>query len=296
MVSGNFPQLFDKSFRKIYFDNFKRVENEWKAFPAKFETSSEHSVKEGSMYGLGAMQIMHESQATPMEKFGWGGQKEAYHTEFGLGLIVSNILFEDDLTGHVKKGIAELGKAAGYTKDLRFWDVINSGTLAVRIGVDGLPLFSAVHPLFGVIAGTQSNIVTGALSKSTLQTACDRFWYLQNDKGVPVISKPTTLWVPYQQRWKAKELLKSALDPDTGNNAINTMYDEGITYKVGHFLTDPYACYLVGTEHDVRFINRREAQFMSYDDPNTRSSIFKGDMRFTTTFFDWRGVVKITGV
>lgn len=297
MVTGGFAHLLEKDFKKIYFDNYMAAPSQYRDI-ANMSSENSHSIKEGTMSGLKAFQMLHESQATPFDEFKWNAYREKYFTEYGLGLQVSNILYEDDQTGHMKKGIAELGKAAGYTKDLRFWDVLNSGSTNLRLGFDGLPLFSAVHPLMATSGLTQSNVVNGTLSKSILETAINRFSYLQSDKGTPIIKIPKVLWIPYQQRWRAKELLMSALDPETANNTINTLYDEGITYRISRFLTDANACFLcaANNEHDLRFITRREIQFESHDDPNTRAAIFSGHMRFAATFFEWRGVVKITGV
>lgn len=294
MVTGGFANLLDKNFRKIYFDEYARQTEEYKSV-AKISNESGHFIQEGDMVGLGAMQEMHENQAVPFERFVQGNEKRVLFTNFGLAVQVSRNMYDDDLTGHMKKPIAELGKSAAYTRDLRFWDVLNSGELAVRVGLDGEALFSDAHPVLGVPGDTLTNIVAGALSKTTLESAIDLMEGLVNEKGIPIVMKPNKLIIPYQLKWKAKELMQSSLDPESANNTVNSLQGEGLTYQVCHYLTDPNACYLVSKDHDLRFAWRKSNQFQSMDDFNTDAALFKGSMRFQTTFFNWRGVVKITG-
>lgn len=294
MTTGGFANLLDKNFRRIYFDDYNRQPEEYKMV-AKISSETGHFVQEGDMVGLGAMQEMHENQAIPFERFEQGNEKRVLFTNFGLGVQMSRNMYDDDLTGHMKKSIAELGKSAAYTRDLRFFDVLNSGELAVRVGLDGQPLFSAAHPVLGVPGDTLTNLVAGSLSKTTLEAAADLLEGLVNEKGIPIVMKPKKLLVPYQLRWKAKELLQSTLDPESANNTVNSVQGEGLTYQVCHYLTDPNAAYLVANDHDLRFMWRKANAFSSMDDFNTDAAVFKGTMRFQTTFFNWRGVVKITG-
>lgn len=294
MTTGGFANLLTPEFEKIFFDEYMRQPEEFKRV-ANMDSSDQHFIKEGDMIGLGAHQEMHENQAIPFERFEQGNDKTVYFTNFGLGIQVSRNMYEDDQTGHMKKPMGELGKSAAYTRELKFWDLLNSGEdAAARVGLDGEPLFDDAHPVQGT-GDTLDNLVSGSLSKTTLETAVERLEGLTNEKGIPIVYKPRVLVIPYQQKWIAKELIESELDPESGNNAINALKGEGLTYMVSHYLTDSNACYLIANEHDLRFIWRREAQFKGTDDFNTDAALFKGTMRFQTTFFHWRGVVKISG-
>jgi phage major head subunit gpT-like protein len=297
MTTGAFTHLYEKDFNKIFFDEYKRMPKEYLGV-AKVSTEKKSGwVKKGDMYGLGAFQQVHENQALPLDAFQQGNQKIMYFNEFRLGVGHSRIAREDDQYGAMSRGMTELGKSAGYTLDLKFWDVLNSGHLAVRRGLDGQPLFSEVHPLGGVPGAVVSNIVNASLSKTAIQAAWDLIDGMVNEKGIPIVMKPMKLLVPYQLKWKAEELCESEKDPENANNTINSMKSiTGLKYQVCHYLTDPNACYLVCDDHDLEFVWRRNVGFGSYDDFNTQATIYQGDMRFQCTFFEWRGVVKITGV
>lgn len=295
MTTGGFANLLTKDFEKIFFDEYLRQPEEYRGV-AKMQTADTHYIREGDMYGLGALREMAENDPIPFEDFEQGNEKYTYFTNFGLGVQMSRNMYEDDLTGHMNKPIAELGKASAYTRDLKFWDIFNSGELAAaRVGLDGLALFSTAHPIEGVPGLTQSNIVSASLSQTSLQAAMDLVENLKNDKNIPIKFIPRTLVVPYGQRWKAEELINSELQPDTANNNLNTTGNKGLNFMVGHYLTDANACYLVCDGHDARFINRRDTMFDGKDDYNTDAALFKATARFQTTFFHWRGIVKITG-
>lgn len=295
MTTGGFANLLTPEFSDIFFDEYLRQPEEYTKV-ANVSNASTHFIKEGDMVGLGAMQEMHENQAIPYERYEQGNSKTVYFTNFGLGVQMSRNMYRDDLTGHMKKPMSDLGKSAAYTRELKFWDLLNSGEDATaRVGLDGEALFVDDHPVEGVAGDTLSNLVSGALSKTTLETAIELLEGLTNEKGVPIVYQPKTLIIPYQQKWIAKELLNSKLDPESANNTVNSLDGEGLGYMVSHYLTDSNACYLVANEHDLRFIWRDPAEFDGTDDFNTNAAMFKGTMRFQTTFFHWRGVVKITG-
>jgi len=295
MTTGGFANLLTPEFSDIFFDGYQRQPEEY-PMVANVTNETTHFVKEGDMVGLGAMQEMHENQAIPFERFEQGNDKTVYFTDFGLGVQMSRNMYDDDLTGHMKKSIMELGKSANYTKDLKFWDVLNSGEdAAARVGLDGEALFVDDHPVEGVAGTTLSNIVDSSVSKTSLESACDLLEGLTNEKGVPIVYQPKLLVVPYQQRWIVRELIESELDPESANNTVNALKWVGLKFAVSHYLTDSNACYLFAGEHDLRFMWRRKAAFKGTDDFNTDAALFKGTMRFQTTFFHWRGVVKITG-
>lgn len=294
MTTGGFASLLTPEYSDVFFDEYMRQPEEFKRV-ANITNETGHFVKEGDMVGLGAMQEMHENQAIPFERFEEGNNKTVYFTDFGLGIQMSRNMYDDDLTGHMKKSIGELGKSAAYTRDLKFWDILNSGEdAAARVGLDGEPLFDAAHPVQGT-GDTISNIVSGSLSKTTLESAVDHLEGLVNEKGIPIVYRPRLLVVPYQQKWIAKELLESELDPESANNSINALRGEGLQFMTAHYLSDSNACFLLASEHDLRFMWRRPAEFKGTDDFNTEAAMFKGTMRFQTTFFRWRGVVKISG-
>ena len=294
MATGGFSQLLSKDFKKIFFDNYARQEREYTR-TAKIMDSDAAYHREGELLGLRALQEMGEGQAAPMEQFEQGPEKTVYFTNFGLAVQITQNMYEDDQTGYMRQAMSELGKAAAYTQDLKFWDLLNSGGTAGSIqGINGEILFSDSQPILGT-GETYSNVINGSLTKTNLERAMDLFEGMVNEVGVPVrMGPPYKLLIPYQMKWKAKELLLSQFDPESANNAVNTVNDEGISYEIVHYLTDSNTCFLVSNDHDLRHIWRRQVQFTNWDDPNTGNALFKATYRSQNTFYRWRGAVQIS--
>jgi phage major head subunit gpT-like protein len=298
-TTGGFSQLISRDFSKVLFDEFIRTPEEYKAI-ANVETLDGAYLHEGQMTGFGAMQQIGEGQPVPYENWTQGNEKTIYPKDFALAFAVTENLWEDDRKGHVKKAFAELGKAAAYTRDLLFWDLLNSGFVTTtRTGIDGAALF-ATHTLFGPGGSTYSNVaaVAGGLNVTSLQTALNAFENNVNENGVPAPLKPKMLIVPYTQRFEAETLIKSEYNPENAMSQVNTVGNKGLSFMVGHYLTSQDAWFLVGDkrDHDLRFVIRKPLQLKSTDDFDTRTAKFRAVMRVVPTFVNYRGVYGNAGV
>lgn len=293
-VTGNFNQTLTRDYHKVFFDVYNRHPDQWMQV-AKVLNHAEHQYKEGQIAGIGALQEIDQGGALPYETFVEGNDKEVTFTKFGLGLQFTEEAIEDDLTGNLKKGTQELGKACAYTKELEYWDMLNSGFVTTyRTGLDGQALFSDAHPLVNS-ASTIDNNSTSSLSQTSLEAGINYFDNLVNESNVPLYMKPKVLIVPPALRWKAKELLESELKPEGAENDLNVLKGEGIKYMVVNYLTSDTAWFLLSDEHDLRFIWRKQPQFQVQDDFNTGNKLFKVSMRITTDFWDYRGVYGSSG-
>lgn len=293
MQTGNFKNNFDKNFKKIFFDEYTRFPAQYSKI-AKSVNADGHFWQEGRMIGLGSMETKPEGRSFNYEAFKQGADKTAYFTSYGKGVQITQEMLDDDMTGHMKKAMGELGKSAAYTKELHFWDLLNTGFSGGKVGVDGKQLFAADHPIEDGIA--LNNLATGALSYAALQNAIGLFDEQKNDRNIPIVDSPYLLIVGPKLRWKAEELLKSELKPDTDLNNINTLRGEGLQYMVCNYLTSDTSWFLVSKNHDLRFMWRKNLAFESKDDFNTGNRLYKATMRHTTDFWDWRGIVGSTGV
>ncbi len=287
-VSGAFSNLLSKDFEKITFDNFTRVQPMFTQI-AKIETYSQNSVKEGDMSGFGSFPEKGEGQAVDFEVPKQGNTKTMYFTEFELAFQITQVMYEDDLTGNMRKMPAELGKAAAYTRDLEFFDMFNNGfSSTYHTAIDGLDLFYDSHTYIDNGSSTYDNESTLALSETSYRAACDYFKKAENHKGIPIVMEPYLLLIPPDLEWKAKELLLSEKRPYTSDNEINASSGSqtGVSYLVCPYLTSTTAWFLLSREHDLRFMWRRKYKLTSWDDPNTGNALFKGSMRFAVACYN----------
>lgn len=298
MSSGLFPQHLDRDYDKDFFDEYTRTEGEHKQF-AKFETAKASYIQEQDTIGFGAVQDMYEGQPIPFERITEGYTKQITFDNFGLGAQITENSWEDDQYGALKKVPRELAKAFIYTQDLKWFDLLNSGFVTTtRAANDAKALFASDHPSQGVTGDTFDNAGSGSLTMTTVQAILNHFETMENEKGVPIpYNGPKVLLIHPDLKWKAKELLLSEYNPENANMQDNTILNEGLTYKVVHFLTSAAPYFVICTgQHDLRFIWRRKIRTGMFTEFNTGNLLYKATARWQTDLIRWRGVYGSTGV
>ncbi len=288
-VTGGFSQLISKDYEEVFYDSYMRHEDEYSKI-AKVDSHDSNYIQKGEITGLGAMQEISEGGATPYESPEQGNSKTVYFTNYALGFAITQNMWDDDLTGHLKDIPRELGKSAAYTKELEYFDMFNNAfNTTYRSGIDGKALCANDHSTIDGSA-TIDNLTTSSLSQTSLETALDYFDGLVNEKNIPIKVVPKYLVIPYQLRWVAKEILQSDYKPYSADNEINTLKDSGLQVVIGHYLTSSIDWFVLGEDHDLCFITRKPLAFQNMDDFNTGNALFKASMRFTTDFWNYRGV------
>lgn len=287
--TGAFSQLISHDYKKVFFDEYKRYPELYKAVANISKMDSAYE-REGELIGFGALQKIGEGQPIPSDNLLQGNAKTIYPEDFALQFQVSANMWDDDQKGHVKKAFQELSKAAAYTKELKFWDLLNSGFVTtVRVGSDGAALFSAhTYPGgYGSFANYAAS--AGSLSMTTLQAARLSFGKMTNSRAIPIPMEPQILVIPPELEATAEKLIKSKYNPENANQQYNPF--NGMQYLVVPYLTSTTAWFLLGgkMDHDLRFIVRKALALESTDDFDTRTAKFRAVMRMVTDFVRWQG-------
>lgn len=180
----------------------------------------------------------------------------------------------------------ELGYSADETLALLVWDMLNNGTsTSNHTGADGLALFTGSHTY--IDGSTWSNLLSPAadLSATSLQTAIDNFEQLKDESGRYQVLKAKSIIVNPANAWKSKELLNSAYDPETANNAINSIKERNLQLIVSPYYTDTDGFTLMAEPANemsgIIAYNRRKITFAQDGDFETGDSRFKGTFRFS---------------
>src|SRR3990167_7965898 len=95
-------------------------------------------------------------------------------------------------------------------------------------------------------------------------------------------------------RFNAKIILNSAQDPDSANNAINPLKDEGISMLLSHFMTDSGQWILKADQHAAYYFNRQAPKLEADDDFDTGDAKIKITMRGVAGYDDPRGLAAST--
>jgi phage major head subunit gpT-like protein len=272
-------------------DGYKKAStsSDWKKI-CSVKTSKRAYEEAAYAAGLGIFPHKPEGEAINYDDLAQGPTKRWVHKTYALGVKITEELIEDSLYPDIPTEMKSLTKELGYSADetlaLLVWDMLNNGTATTNhTGADGLALFTGSHTY--IDGSTWSNLLSPAadLSATSLQTAIDNFEQLKDESGRFQVLKAKSIIVNPANAWKAKELLSSAYDPETANNAINVIKERNLQLIVSPYYTDTDGFTLMAEPANemsgIIAYNRRKITFAQDGDFETGDSRFKGTFRFS---------------
>ena len=214
------------------------------------------------------------------------------HETIAMGFSLTEEAVEDNLYDSLSARYTKaLARAMAYTKQVKAAAVVNTG-FSVN-GGDGVPLFSASHPL--VSGGVNSNLGTAAdLSETTLEAAVIQINQWTDERGLLIVAKPVKLIVPPQLQFVATRLLETEQRVGTADNDLNAIKSNGIFpqgYVVNNYLTDPKGYFINtdvpnGMKHFVR-VAMKTGMDSDFDTGNAR---YKARERYSFGYSDHLGM------
>jgi phage major head subunit gpT-like protein len=210
---------------------------------------------------------------------------------YGLGFQVTREMIEDDQYDLAFKKAKYLGRSIRITQETVSANVLNRAFNSSYTGGDGLEMCSAAH--LNVAGGTFANELTTAadLSEASLEQACIDIAGFTDDRGLQIAANAKKLIIPRQLKFEAHRILKSTLQNDSANNAVNALKNMGLDIVMNHYLTDADAWFLKTDVQDgMKYFNRRSPEFKDDSDFDTENAKFKGTVRFSVGWSDPRGV------
>jgi hypothetical protein len=230
-----------------------------------YETeSSERSFEEETkLSGFSAAPVKNEGNSIAYDNAQEAWTARYTHETIALGFSLTEEAVEDNLYDTLSARYTKaLARGMAYTKQVKAANVLNNGfnTSGSYNGGDGVPLFSASHPL--VTGGVNSNIPTtpADLNETSLENAVIQIAAWTDERGLLIAAKPRKLVVPPALQFVATRLLETELRTGTADNDINALKNNGSIpegYAINHFLTDSNAWFLTtdvpnGMKHFVR--------------------------------------------
>lgn len=214
------------------------------------------------------------------------------HTQavYKKAVSITKLMKEFDNYGRVLQEAYKLGYRARYTMDKVMADVLN-GVESLTTW-DGLSIANSNHQV-GTTGGTQSNVVTGGLSVSTLNEAYVRFSTMQDHGGQEMPLTPAQLVVHPQNAKLAFELLVSKDKPDTANRSINWLNSWSTDIVVWPILENQQDYYLFAPKgfHTFTFLPSIEPTLTPIRDQNTGNDVVQIDFACTAGTPDYLGFV-----
>jgi hypothetical protein len=206
----------------------------------------------------------------------------------------------DDLyTAVSKRRAQQLAFSMRQTKENVCANVYNRAFNGSFTFGDGTTLISTSHP---TASGNQSNQLTTAadLSEAAIEDLIIQIMQTTNNRGLKISNLPKSLHVPPQVWFEANRVLKSVLQNDTANNAINVLkatnaLPDGI--KVNHYFTSATAWFIrTNIPRGMTYFQREAITFDTdndFDSKNAKAACYE---RYSVGVTDWRQIWGTPGV
>lgn len=270
---GNIPRLLQKGVNAV-----AQVEyNAYDPFYSRIltvEDSDKAYEIDVSMAGLGSAQLKPEGAEVHVE-----GEQQLYTTTYinrvyAKGTVITFEAIKNNLYQNMmEKSGRMLARSLREVEELVSHDLINDGyDSGVTFG-DGKPLFSTSHLLK---SGSFSNrrSVYAQISEAALEDACIAISKYKDPAGLRINLRTKALMIPTDLEFEAARILRSALQNDTGHNAINALSSTG--KFPGGIIASPYLSdsgswsVITDVEDGGKFFRRMDPEFRSDNsDTNT---------------------------
>lgn len=303
-VSENFGKLLYPGLRKIFFETYDEIPEQ---FPKIFNVETSNSATETD-HGMGAFgdwtERKDELSPVAYAKIQDGGEVVYKHKAFTKGFMISRELNDDEKYGQMKKMAKALARAGRAKVEKDAITVLTKGFKddeGAFKGRDGKELFHDQHPLVDS-EKTCSNLMTGALNEANLKKAIQMMASQLDEAGNLIQMKATKLIVPPALEDTALRLLHSSQLPGTELNDTNEYLKNRLQVVVMDYLgataggSDTAWFLQDGTRHELNFFWRVKPEFKNEEDFDTFVAKYRGYMRYSYGFSDWRGMVGSKGL
>ena len=264
------------------------------------ETSERSFEEETKLSGFSAAPVKNEGAPIAYDNGQEAWTARYNHETIAQGFSLTEEAIEDNLYDSLSARYTKaLARSMAYTKQVKAAAVLNNGFTSGYNGGDGVPLFSASHPL--VSGGTNSNIPStpADLNETSLEAAVIQISLWTDERSLLIAAKPRKLIVPPALQFVATRLLETELRVGTNDNDIIAIKNNGSIpegYAINHFLTDTNAWFLTtdvpnGMKHFVR-VPLQNSMDGDFDTGNVR---YKSRERYSFGWSDPLGMYGSAG-
>ena len=256
------------------------------------KTSQKNYEEEVQQTGFGLVPRKTEGGGVQYDDHTQGFTTRYIHVAYGMGTIVTKEELADNLYTEVSMRRAEsLAFSLHQTEENVGANVLNRGFDSAFTGGDAKELFATDHPDFH---GTFSNELNPSadFSEASLEDLSIQIMQATNPRGLKISLLPKRLIIPVNLCFEAERVLKSQLQNDSANNAINALRTKGIIPEIAinHYLTDADAFFIkTNAPHGLTWFDRATAEYTQdtdFDTENAKSKVYR---RMSIGWSDPRG-------
>lgn len=299
ITTGTHPKLLWPGIKNIWGRSYNELPVEWTDLFEQ-ETSDKAYEEDVEITGFGLAPVKNEGTSIVYDTETQGAVTRYTNIAYALGYIVTYEELRDNLYEAVSKRRAKaLAFSMRQTQETVCANQYNRGfNSAYPIG-DGAAMISNAHPSLG---GNQSNLLTTAadLSETALEDMLIQVTTTVNSRGLHIANIAQSLHVPPQLWFEANRIVKSVLQNDTSNNAINVIratgaFPNGI--HMNHYFTSATAWFVrTNVPNGLMYYDREAISFDQDNDFDTKNAKAACYMRFSVGCTDWRQIWGTPGV
>lgn len=252
------------------------------------DSSSKNYEEDVEITGFGLAPVKTEGSSVSYDSHSQGYTKRYTHVAYALGYIVTREELDDNLYEKVSRSRSKsLAFSMRQTKETVGANIFNRAFNSSFTGGDGKELLATDHPS---LAGDWSNelAVAADLSEASLEDLLIQIMNAENSRGLKIALTGRKLIVPPNLAFDATRIVKSQLQNDTANNAINAIRAMGLLPEgvmVYHYLTDTDAWFIkTDCPEGLKLYQRTPIEFTRDSDFDTENAKAKAYERYS---FGW---------
>jgi hypothetical protein len=294
-------ELFEKGLRKVYDDETKVLQNQYKEWLAETTANAwfEHEMGHS---GLGVMPEKTVGGAITTDRIYYGNKRSYTMKAYALGLVIQYEVLRWDLYSVFKPITKELAKSAVTRYDLVAYGLWNNAfvtTSPAYTDYRGEAFLSATHTRMD--GGSWKNRPTTdiGLSMTALQQGTEDLRLTVNERGLySADMSPTHLLTSVANDWLAHTLLQSGYNPDNANQQINNAarYRMSIQTSPYHTTSTHWFLCCKPKSMKVRMAKGDDPDLVKDTENSTRNMVYHSYCSFRMEVYDGRGAYGSTGV
>ena len=303
ITTGSIPRLLQDGVKSVFGNSYKSYEDTMTNLYTK-DTSKKAYEVDVQMEGFGLATEKTEGDDITFDSRRQGFAPKYIHASYAKGFIVTREALDDELYGQLKKGASSLARSMAITKETRAAALFNTAfaTSSAMLGADGVSMINTAHGN-GPTGGTFANrlAIDADFSEASLEDMLKLVMRAKDSRGLPIKLRGVKLVGHTDLTFDFQRVLKSELQNDTANNAINAVRSLGLVS--GGFVTSPFmdanpkAWFLITDAMDgLKFYQRTPLEFdqdMSFTSKNVRYSAYE---RYSYGYSDPRAIFGSSGV
>lgn len=300
LASQTFGRLLEPGLRKIFMETYKEVPEQYSQV-FHVQDSKKAIETDLRMGGFGMWEKKDSAGSVQYDDVPDTKPLQYIHEEYAKGFTVERKLVDDEMYNQINKMPAGLSRGARATIETISANIFNNAF--TTNGFDGQPLISTSHVRLDggsmnnrLSTGQGAGAADGALSDRNLKAALIQVRKNSvDDKGIKIQVIPKVLVVPPALEYIAQTLIKSAniSAQGTGSGMTNdtNVLQSRLKIVVMDYLTSDTAWFLLDpTVHQLNFFWRKRLEFKNTEDFDTMQAKYRGYMRFSVGYSDYRGV------